>query len=103
MVDMLYIGIGWKNNSLFSFWSDPLSRPGGVQYKNDINKTYALPGTGVVHMFHSGLWGGWSYQVSKQDTRSQSLLFSHGGYQEARGSGIGHNHYYLENIKEVGL
>ena len=54
---------------------------------------------GVVHMFHSGLWGGWSYQVSRQDTSSQSLLFSHGGYQEARGSGIGSNHYYLENVK----
>ena len=24
-------GIGWKNNSLFSFWADPLSRPAGVK------------------------------------------------------------------------
>ena len=55
-------------------------------------------GTGVVHMFHSGLWGGWSYQISHQDAATQSLLFSHGGYQEARGSGVSHNHYYIENV-----
>ena len=86
--------LGWKNNSLFSFWNDPLSHAGGgVKYGGDINKTYAEAGTGVVHMFHGGLWGGWSYQVAHQDASTQSLLFSHGGYQEARGSGISHNHY----------
>ena len=86
--------LGWKNNSLFSFWNDPLSHAGGgVKYGSDLNKTYAEAGTGVVHMFHGGLWGGWSYQVAHQDTSTQSLLFSHGGYQEARGSGISHNHY----------
>jgi len=25
-------GLGWKNNSLFSFWGSPFSRPAGVQY-----------------------------------------------------------------------
>ena len=84
----------WKNNSLFSFWNDPLSHAvGGVGYKSDINKTYANAATAVVHMFHGGLWGGWSFQVQEQDTATQSLLFSHGGYQEARGAGGG-KHYY---------
>ena len=32
----------------------------------------------VVHMFHGGLWGGWQYQLKDQDTKSHSLLFSHG-------------------------
>jgi hypothetical protein len=52
-----------------------------------------------VHMFHGGLWGGWSFQVQAQDTATQSLLFSHGGYQEARGAGGG-KHYYVENVLE---
>ena len=90
----------WTNNSLFSFWGDPLSRPGGLLYKGDINKTYANAATGVVHMFHGGLWGGWQYQVASQNTKDQALLFSHGGYQEARGSGINNNHYYIENVME---
>ena len=32
----------------------------------------------VVHMFHGGLWGGWQYQLRDQDSKSHSLLFSHG-------------------------
>ena len=27
------------------------------------NAFHMWAGTGVVHMFHGGLWGGWSYQV----------------------------------------
>eukprot|EP01048_Picozoa_sp_COSAG05_P010672 COSAG05_NODE_954_length_6442_cov_451.572915_10_plen_170_part_00 len=27
-------GLGWSNNSLFSFWGSPFSRPAGVQYSN---------------------------------------------------------------------
>ena len=91
----------WTNNSVFSFWNDPLSHAvGGVGYKTDINKTYTNAATAVVHMFHGGLWGGWSFQVSEQDTATQSLLFSHGGYQEARGAGGG-KHYFIENVLEV--
>ena len=33
--------------SLFSFWGDPLSRPGGVAYGDDIRKTYSNAATGV--------------------------------------------------------
>ena len=42
---------------------------------------YANAGTGVVHMFHSGLWGNWQFQLTQQDLPTTSLLFSHGGYQ----------------------
>eukprot|EP00729_Bicosta_minor_P002862 gene2862-15982_t len=96
-------GWDWKNNSLFSFWHDPFSRPGGVQYGTDIAKNYSNAGTGVVQMFHSGLWGGWTYQIESQTIDQHgngALTFSHGGYQEARGSGIKSNHYFVENIKE---
>ena len=51
-------------------------------------------------MFHPGLWGNWQYQLTQQHVPSSSLLFSHGGYQEARGGSINTNHYYIENILE---
>eukprot|EP00038_Savillea_parva_P031470 m.86905 g.86905 ORF g.86905 m.86905 type:complete len:585 (-) comp9682_c0_seq2:137-1891(-) len=90
----------WTNTSYFTFWGDLLSRPAGVKYGGQINKTYANAATAVVHMFHGGLWGGWQYQVAAQDAANQALLFSHGGYQEARGSGINSNHFYVENVLE---
>eukprot|EP00928_Gymnodinium_smaydae_P026730 TRINITY_DN20901_c0_g1_i1.p1 TRINITY_DN20901_c0_g1~~TRINITY_DN20901_c0_g1_i1.p1 ORF type:complete len:912 (+),score=66.56 TRINITY_DN20901_c0_g1_i1:74-2809(+) len=89
-------GIGWKNNSVFSFWRSPFSRPGGFKYNQSDNvPKLKRPAGAVVHMFHGGLWGGWQYSVSSQtDT---ALLFGYGGYQEARGSGISKNQYYIEN------
>jgi hypothetical protein len=53
----------------------------------------------VVHMFHGGLWGGWQYSVSSQPT-SDTIAFGYGGYQEARGSGIKDNHFFIENVIE---
>ncbi len=97
-------GIGWKNNSLFSFWGDPLSRPAGVRSSN-LTKDYKDPAGAVVHMFHGSLWGGWQYQVAgvARDNITdggQALAFGYGGYQEARGAGIQSNHFYLENVLE---
>jgi hypothetical protein len=54
-------------------------------------------------MFHGGLWGGWQYQVAgvaRKFKSGQALAFGYGGYQEARGSGIKDNHFYLENVLE---
>jgi hypothetical protein len=39
-----------------------------ILFNNDndtsrFNAFHMWAGTGVVHMFHGGLWGGWSYQV----------------------------------------
>jgi len=93
-------GLGWRNNSLFSFWRSPFARPGGVSYGGDINTTYGNPSTAVVHMFHGGLWGGWQFQVAGQYPNTSSLQFGYGGYQEARGSGIKHNHYYVDGLME---
>ena len=91
--------LGWRNNSLFSFWGSPFSRPAGVQYSNKSDHMPQLvqPSGAVVHMFHGGLWGGWQYQVTAQTPTA--LQFGYGGYQEARGSGIsqGKNHYYVES------
>ena len=93
-------GIGWKNNSLFSFWADPLSRPAGVKSSN-LTKDYKDIAGAVVHMFHGSLWGGWQYQVAgvaREPDGAQALAFGYGGYQEARGAGINSNHFYLENV-----
>jgi len=88
----------WTNSSYFSFWSDVLRRDAGVKYGTSIKKKYSNPGTGVVHMFHSGLWGGWQYNIV--DQMNDSLTFGYGGFQEARGSGINNQHYYVENVME---
>lgn len=37
--------------------------------------------------------------MAEQHVATKSLLFSHGGYQEARGAGGG-KHYYVENVLE---
>ena len=115
-------GIGWKNNSLFSFWGSPFSRPAGVQYNASDNVPKLAKADGaVVHMFHGGLWGGWQYAVAGQTdsalefgygepqttaapptaSLSSATVPRAGGYQEARGSTISRNHYYVENDLEL--
>jgi hypothetical protein len=57
----------------------------------------------VVHMFHSGLWGGWQYAVDNVTSTSAGaeIAFGYGGFQEARGSGINPGqHFYIENVLE---
>lgn len=64
-------GLGWSNTSLFSFWGSPFERPAGVVVPMDcaengghwLNVNYSNPTGAVVHMFHSGLWGGWQFAV----------------------------------------
>jgi hypothetical protein len=92
----------WNNASLFSFWGSPFNRPANAEVDPSTwtNKTWADPATGVVHMFHSGLWGGWQYKLTDFDATSHTIEFGYGGYQEARGSGVKSNHFYVENIKE---
>jgi len=91
-------GVGWENNSLFSFWGSPFGRPVGFPSKG--LKKYANPAGAVVHMFHGDLWGGWQYSVTSQDDDGY-IEFGYGGFQEARGSGINRGqHYYIENVLE---
>ena len=95
-------GIGWGNRSLFTCKGQPdlFTRPAGVWYGGGLNKTYADASTATVHMFHGDLWGGWQYQVASQLPNASQLLFGYGGYQEARGSSITSNHYYIEGLLE---
>ena len=92
-------GKGWANNSLFSFWGSPFSRPAGVKAASLKTKALANATGAVVHMFHGSLWGGWQYSVSGQDEKSGSLTFGYGGFQEARGASIHPGtHFFVENL-----
>jgi len=51
-------------------------------------------------MLHTGLWGGWQYQMKAADLSNHTFFFGYGGYQEARGSSIRNNHFYVENVFE---
>jgi len=69
-------GIGWGNTSVFSFWGSPFDRPSGVAIHSDCPENdfhwrslnYSNPTNAVVHMFHSGLWGGWAFAVDNVTT-----------------------------------
>ena len=92
-------GLGWSNNSLFSFWGSPFSRPSSMQYGSDL-KVYSDASTAVVHMFHGALWGGWQFQVASQQVNTSQLQFGYGGWQEGRGSDIkAGQHYFIENVR----
>ena len=76
--------------------------PTGLQYPTNvsfINRTWSKPSTGVVHAFHCQHWGGWQFKLDKRDNDSQTLTWSHGGFQEARGCDYGAE-WYVENIFE---
>ena len=50
------------------FWSSDTS-PG---FNTDsLTKKWANPSTGVVHMYHSGGWGGWQFQVADRSATPQ--------------------------------
>ena len=75
-------------------------------------------------MYHSGMWGGWQFQVADRPAQD-TIMFActkisdgtevtcpqsnaegpdevviKGGYQECRGADIGKNSFYVENIEE---
>ena len=76
--------------------------PTGLQYSADIdfvNRTWSKPSTGVVHALHCSHWGGWQFKVDERNSDTQTLSWSYGGFQEARGCDNGME-WYVENIFE---
>ena len=49
---------------------------------------WSNPSTGFVHTFHGGYWGGWIFEIASSNSTDNTIMFSRGGFQEARGSGI---------------
>ena len=74
----------------------------GLQYKSNedfVNRKWSNPKTGVVHALHCEYWGGWQFAIDDRDMESQTITWSYGGFQEARGCGHG-KEYYIDNIFE---
>ncbi len=52
-----------------------------------------------MHAFHGGHWGDWAFALDSRDDSTQTLHWTWGGFQEARGSLSGAE-FYVENILE---
>ena len=51
----------------------------------------------IVHAFHGSYWGDWAWQLQSVNADNGEIVFSKGGFQEARGDSKGGVLYY-ENI-----
>ena len=57
------------------------------------------PQTGYVHAFHGGFWSNWMFQIASSNSTNNTIMFSRGGFQEARGWPYG-GPFYVSNIFE---
>ena len=85
-----------------SFWGSGFKTPSGLTYSP--NETFAAhswknPKTGVVHAFHCGHWGNWLFAIDDRDEVNNTIEWSYGGFQEARGCANGAE-WFVENIFE---
>ena len=94
-----------------SYWgtSDPVGGeattymiPTGLVYSSDeefASRSWQNPKTGVVHAFQCHYWGGWQFAVDGRNEETNTITWSYGGFQEARGCKTGKD-WYIENIFE---
>ena len=61
------------------FWNSQVSPGFSTASLAGAAKKWANPATGVVHMYHTGRWGGWQYQVSTRDTSAAADSGGTGG------------------------
>jgi hypothetical protein len=76
--------------------------PGGFTVKNGALphlSNWTNPSTGFVHTFHGGFWGGWIFEIASSSSADNSIKFTRGGFQEARGWSTG-GPFYVSNIFE---
>jgi hypothetical protein len=84
-----------------SFWGSH-AVPQGLTVKNGSLphlSNWSKPSTGFVHTFHGGYWGSWIFEIASANTTDNTIMFSRGGFQEARGWGTG-GAFYVANIFE---
>jgi hypothetical protein len=60
---------------------------------------WSSPSTGFVHTFHGSFWGGWIFEIASSSSTNNTIMFTRGGFQEARGTGKG-GPFYVSNIFE---
>lgn len=76
--------------------------PSGLVYSKslEISKNiWSKPEKGIVHTLMRYHWGGWQFQIDARNTSSNTISWSKGGFQEARGD-IAGAEWYVENIFE---
>ena len=94
-----------------SYWgtADPVGGDGstyeittGLVYSSKeefATRSWKNPKTGVVHVFHCQYWGNWQFAIDDRNEESNTIKWSYGGFQEARGCDSGRE-WYVENIFE---
>lgn len=97
-----------------SFWNKTIE--GGLRWNatGGVDPHSGLPANGFnattwarsqpgrrAHVFHNALWGGWVYDVDSVDAGSETMTFARGGWQEARGGGIGTQPFFIEGAAEA--
>ncbi|XP_028405678.1 uncharacterized protein LOC114528250 [Dendronephthya gigantea] len=76
--------------------------PSGLVYNKSLEMSvneWKRPETGIVHAYMHYHWGGWQFQLDSRNMSSNTLKWSKGGFQEARGD-TGGAEWYVENIFE---
>ena len=74
----------------------------GLVYSSDeefASRSWKNPKTGVVHAFQGHYWGGWQFAIDDRIEENNTIKWSYGGFQEARGCDYGQE-WYVENIFE---
>ena len=56
-------------------------------------------GGAVVKAFHGEYWGSWVFELASIDAAAGEVVFGAGGWQEARGWGVG-GALYVENVRD---
>ena len=106
------LGIGGSVNQFDppeSYWAtaDPYDGvtykvPSGLVYNESLEISgheWKKPETGIVHAYMHYHWGGWQFVLDGRNILSNTLTWSKGGFQEARGD-TGGAEWYVENIFE---
>eukprot|EP01052_Picozoa_sp_SAG31_P004801 SAG31_NODE_203_length_20490_cov_7.713256_14_plen_526_part_00 len=88
-----------------AFWNTAVAATLPIRPENFTDKTWAHPELAVAHVYQTEYWGIWMFQL--QSVESDRILFSRGGWQEARGGSIGgrggrghQQDYFVENVPE---
>ena len=70
-------------------------KPGALPHLS----SWSNSSTGFVHTFQGYGWGGWVFEIASSDSANNTIMFSRGGFQEARGADTG-GPFYVSNIFE---
>ena len=76
--------------------------PSGMQYDSRVEfvgRTWKNPANGFLHTFPSTHWGNWVFKIDQRLDDKRQLIFSRGGFQEARGQKSG-TEWFVDNIFE---